>query len=394
MRIEDWMTKSNEMADLHKPVVENAQRPGTVLRLILLALVLIGTAAAFVWFRDQLESEVVLGILGVLAMAGIFFLVSAIIGFVEVMPQNHSDTVSRAVLNSNPDGMVITDRKGRIIYANAAYGRLTGADSMTGVLSIEHLLSRNRESTEAVYRLTNGLMEGKSGYEEFRLPRPLGRTDALSSAWWYRLKARPLDVEEEPGGPFFVWQISDITADRDEQEKFFRELQNAIDYLDHAPAGFFSAGRKGEIFYVNATLADWLGIDLTKFQSGSIMIRDICAGEGLTRLETIHPEAGQVRTETLDVDFRKSNGQQGRRAGRKPHHRLAAHGGRDGPRGGFLRRDALQSLLQQHADGHRLRRWSGPHPAHQHPVHEAVFGPDIARGRRQFAVFHRPGNGA
>jgi two-component system cell cycle sensor histidine kinase/response regulator CckA len=303
------MTKLNEAADPNRPVVENAQRPGTVTRLVLLALVLIATAAAFVWFRDQLENEIVLGILGVLAMAGIFFLVSAFIGFVEVMPQNRMDILSHAVLNSQPDGIVITDRKGSIVYANAAYGRLAGADAATGAISIEHLLSKSRESTEAVYRLTNGLMEGKAGAEEFRLPRPLGQSDSQGSAWWYRLKARPQIVEEERGGPFFIWQISDITAERGEQEEFFRELQNAIDYLDHAPAGFFSAGRKGEIFYVNATLADWLGIDLTKFESGSMMIRDICAGEGLTRLETIHPEPGHIRTETLDVDFRKVNGQ-------------------------------------------------------------------------------------
>ena len=303
------MAKQTAAVDPLRPVVENSQRPGTTLRLILLTVILLATAVAFVWFRDQLENEMVLGILGVLAMAGIFFLVAALIGFVEVMPQGRTDTVSRAVLNSHPDGTLITDRKGRIVYANAAYGRLTGADA-TGPVPLEHLLSKNRESTEAVYRLTNGLMEGKSGYEEFRLPRPLGQSDNHNpTAWWYRLKARPLTIEEEPGGPFFIWQIADITAERGEQEKFFRELQNAIDYLDHAPAGFFSAGRKGEIFYVNATLADWLGVDLTKFQPGSLMIRDICAGEGLMRLETIHPEPGQKRTETLDLDFRKVNGQ-------------------------------------------------------------------------------------
>jgi PAS domain-containing protein len=168
------MTKLNEAADPNRPVVENAQRPGTVTRLVLLALVLIATAAAFVWFRDQLENEIVLGILGVLAMAGIFFLVSAFIGFVEVMPQNRMDILSHAVLNSQPDGIVITDRKGSIVYANAAYGRLAGADAATGAISIEHLLSKSRESTEAVYRLTNGLMEGKAGAEEFRLPGGIG----------------------------------------------------------------------------------------------------------------------------------------------------------------------------------------------------------------------------
>lgn len=35
----------------------------------------------------QLDNELVLGVLGVLAMAGIFFVVSALIGFIEIMPQ-------------------------------------------------------------------------------------------------------------------------------------------------------------------------------------------------------------------------------------------------------------------------------------------------------------------
>jgi len=302
------MSRLNETVDQMVPAVENFRKPGAVLRLVVLALVLALTAAAFVWFRDQLDNEIVLGILGVLAMAGIFFLASALIGFVEVMPGDRADPVSRAVVDSYPEGVVITDRKGRILYANAAYGRLAGAETSADVPSIEHLLSKSRESTEAVYRLTNGLMEGKGGHEEFRLSRPLGPVDGKASAWWYRLKARPLK-QVEGFGQLFVWEIADITAERGEQEQFFRELQNAIDYLDHAPAGFFSAGRKGEILYVNATLADWLGIDLTKFEPGSLKIRDICAGEGLARLETIHAEAGQMRTETLDVDFRRTNGQ-------------------------------------------------------------------------------------
>jgi len=304
------MTNLKPAGDYHMPVVENAHRPGMVLRLVLLALVLLATAAAFVLFRDQMENELVLGILGVLAMAGIFFIVSTVIGFVEIMPQNRTDRVPRAFLDTHPDGTVVTDRKGRLIYANAAYAKLTGAENPAAILTLETLLSRNRETTEAVYRLTNGLMEGKSGYEEFRLAHPLGQPDGgPQQAWWYRLKARPLKLEDESGGPIFLWQISDISAERDDQERFFRELQNAIDYLDHAPAGFFSAGRKGEIFYVNATLAEWLGIDLTQFQPGSLGIRDIAAGEGLTRMETIQPEPGQTRTETLDLDFRKVSGQ-------------------------------------------------------------------------------------
>ncbi|MEK1932194.1 MAG: response regulator, partial [Pararhizobium sp.] len=116
-------------------------------------------------------------------------------------------------------------------------------------------------------------------------------------------------LEDGDRNPLYIWQISDITSERDDQERFFKELQNAIDYLDHAPAGFFSAGKKGEIFYVNATLADWLGLDLTKFQPGSMTIADLVAGEGLALVQSVQAEPGLKKTKTLDLDLRKANGQ-------------------------------------------------------------------------------------
>ncbi|MDX3925417.1 MAG: response regulator [Shinella sp.] len=304
------MTKNRQAgSEYHMPIVDRGVRPGVILRIILLAIVLTASAGAFIVFKDQLENEIVLGVLGVLAMCGIFFFVSAMIGFIEIMPQSHSDELARAFLDSHPDGTLITDRKGRIIYANGAYGALTGAKGEAEVQTIEALLSRNRESTEAVYRLTNGLHEGKEGAEEFRLMKPLNPAAGSAGAHWYRLKARVLPSREDGGQPLYIWQLSDITSERDEQERFFKELQNAIDYLDHAPAGFFSAGRRGEIFYLNATLAEWLGIDLTKFQPGSMTIADLVAGEGLALVQSVQAEPGLKRTEMLDLDLRKTNGQ-------------------------------------------------------------------------------------
>ncbi len=129
----------------------------------MLAFVLTASAVGFIAFKNQLENEIGLGILGVLAMVGIFFLVSAVIGFIEVMPQSRSDDLARAFLDGLEDGAVVTDRKGRIVYANAAYARLTGASKATEVQPLEAILSRNREATEAIYRLTNGLREGRKG---------------------------------------------------------------------------------------------------------------------------------------------------------------------------------------------------------------------------------------
>lgn len=302
------MTKSRQVDDYNAPLVDRGGRSGTAIRIILLAIVLIAAAAAFVFFKDSLGNELVLGCLGVLAMVGIFFLVSSVIGFIEVMPQRQSDGLARAFLNSHPDGTLITDDKGRIVYANAAYGALTGARKATEVQTLETLLSRHRESNEALYRLVNGLREGREGREEFRLLRAVG-PGSSAGAHWYRLKARQLKPEEGNGKPLQIWQITDITAEREDQERFFKELQNAIDYLDHAPSGFFSAGRKGEIFYLNATLAEWLGLDLTKFIPGSMNIGDLVAGEGLALIQSVQAEPGLKKTVTLDLDLRKSNGQ-------------------------------------------------------------------------------------
>ncbi|WP_440410774.1 cell cycle histidine kinase CckA [Neorhizobium petrolearium] len=302
------MTKLQQGGNYEAPLVERGARGGTIIRIVLLALVLCGVAAGFVLFQHALANEVVLGLLGILAMVGIFFLVSSLIGLVEVMPQSRSDELARGFLASHPDGILITDPKGRILYANAAYGRMTGATKASNVQSLEALLSKTRESTEALYRLTTALREGREGHEEFRLLQPLGRvTGNGSGAHWYRLKARLLGPAGK--GQLDIWQITDITSEREDQERFFRELQNAIDYLDHAPAGFFSAGKKGEIFYLNATLAEWLGIDLTKFMPRSMTISDLVAGEGMALIQSVQAAPGLQRTETLDLDLRRTNGQ-------------------------------------------------------------------------------------
>jgi two-component system cell cycle sensor histidine kinase/response regulator CckA len=303
------MTSSPKAGNDEAPLVNRGARGGTAVRIILLAVVLLGVAIAFVVFQRALDNEVVLGLLGILAMVGIFFIMSSLIGLVEVMPQSRSDELARSFLANHPDGIVVTDSKGRVVYANAAYGRMTGAASGRNVQSLEALLSKTRESTEALYRLTTALREGREGHEEFRLLQPLGRSNGNSSdAHWYRLKARLLGAG---GGrnALDIWEITDITSERDDQERFFRELQNAIDYLDHAPVGFFSAGKKGEVFYINATLAEWLGVDLTKFTPRSMTMSDLVAGEGMALIQSVQPAPGLKRTETLDLDMRRTNGQ-------------------------------------------------------------------------------------
>ena len=104
--------------------------------------------------------------------------------------------------------------------------------------------------SEAVYRLAKAAREGRRLQEEVRLTGPPPR--------WLRFRVRPLGTT---GGAArsTVWSVADVTRDRERQENVFQELQHAIDYLDHAPAGFFSVDAAGDIGYLNATLGQtWL----------------------------------------------------------------------------------------------------------------------------------------
>jgi len=303
------MARSNQSGGSYPtPVIDRQLRPGTGVRLIALAIVLILVACAFVLLEGRLGTDAGLIVLGVLAMIGVFFLVSAIIGFVQIMPRTGGDQLSRLFLDSHPEGTVVTDSKGRAVYANRTYAALTGAVDPKDFLSIEALSAGDAQAAEAVYRLTGQLREGKEGQEEFRLPAPLGADENQPrGARWYRLRARLLRRSDDGDG-LHIWQLSDITDERRDQERFFQELQHAIDYLDHAPAGFLSTGEKGEIAYLNATLADWLGIDLTAFSPGSLALADVIAGDGMALIDSVRAAPGLNRTATLDLDMRRRDG--------------------------------------------------------------------------------------
>ena len=100
----------------------------------------------------------------------------------------------------------------------------------------------------------------------------------------------------------------DITADRSHQEQAFSRLQFIITYLDHAPVGFFSTLPNGKVDYINATLAGWLGLDLTSAQSGSTTLSDLI-GEGGTRiLNAVLPVVGGHRIDRFSFPINDAKG--------------------------------------------------------------------------------------
>ncbi|TIV50707.1 MAG: PAS domain-containing protein, partial [Mesorhizobium sp.] len=242
------------------PIVDQNTRPGAVTRLIVFIVVLTGAAIVFGLFRERLGDPFLLGMLGVLAMIGVGFLFATAIGFVQIAPRSTGDELSKAFVDSMSQGLLVTDTKGRVVYANRAYADMTGAASAADLKTVEGLLSDVPEASMTIYRLASGLRDGQAGDGEFRLAQSIKPGQRL---------------------PMLAWQLADISQERAEQERFFLDLQKAIDHLDHAPAGFFSADQEGRVTYINATLAEWLGIDLASFTPGAITLPEIIAGDGM-----------------------------------------------------------------------------------------------------------------
>ena len=289
------------------PVVDNVMRPGAITRLIIFIIVLIGGAFVFGVFRDRFGNPFLLGLLGVLAMIGIGYLFATAIGFVQVAPRSGGGDLSKAFVDSMQQGLLVTDTRGHIVYANRAYGDMTGAGTAADLRTLESILSDMPDASGLVYRLAKGLRDGEAGDGEFRLQQSL-RPGGESGAHWYRVGARQF---MSPGHrePLRAWLVAEISAERAEQERFFLDLQKAIDHLDHAPAGFFSADPDGKVTYVNATLAEWLGIDLASFTPGSISVHNFVAGDGMALVRSVKADPGTTRNAVIDLDLSTSNGE-------------------------------------------------------------------------------------
>ena len=291
-----------------QPFIEENTRPGAIFRLVVFVAVLMAAAVIFVLFKERFGQPFLLGLLGILAMIGVGYLFATAIGFVRLDPRSSGDELSKAFVDTLAQGVVVADPKGRIVYANRAYAALTGAAAQADIRTPETLLSDNSEAAEAVHRLATGLRDGRAGEAELRLSRPLSAGgDGAEGAHWYRARARLFSLPSRKQ-VLHAWQLADISGERAEQERFFQDLQKAIDHLDHAPAGFFAAERDGRVTYLNATLADWLGVDLAQFSPGSLLLADIVAGDGMALIASVKADPGASRTAVIDLDLATQTG--------------------------------------------------------------------------------------
>jgi two-component system cell cycle sensor histidine kinase/response regulator CckA len=281
---------------------EPARRGGSILLVLLVAAGIVAVAVAMMTLGRAQAQPYILGVLALLAMLGLFNLFAFAAGIIRFSDRSADDPVMGRIADHAYDGLAVTDSKGHVVYSNAAYLTLTGATGAQDVRPVERVFIGNPDVSEAVFRLLKAAREGKRQQEEVRIAGQDG-----AQGRWLRMRVRPLGQSKREA-KYAVWSIADITRDRERQEDVFKELQHAIEYLDHAPCGFFSVSPAGEIMYVNATLANWLDHDLAEIGSGGLKLTDIVSGDGASLLTSIVAVPGEVKTEVFDIDLRMRGG--------------------------------------------------------------------------------------
>src|SRR6201991_2968019 len=298
------MTVDIDHDPTHPPMTshEPVRRGGSILLVLLVAAGIVAAAVALTTIGRAQAQPYIMGLLALLAMVGLFNLFAFAAGIIRFADRTADDPVMSRIADQAFDGLAVTDPRGHVVYSNASYLVLTGAEGPQDVRPVERVFIGNPDVSEAVFRLLKAAREGKRLQEEVRLAGTAG-----AHGRWLRMRVRPLGHGKRDAR-YAVWSITDITRDRERQEDVFRELQHAIEYLDHAPCGFFSVNPAGDVIYVNATLANWLDHDLAEIGSGGLKLTDIVSGDGAALLTSIVAVPGEVKPEVFDIDLKMRGG--------------------------------------------------------------------------------------
>ncbi len=160
-------------------------------RVLLLAVFFIAVAVAFTLYGDRVPGDLVLLFLGFLGVVGVFSMFALAAGLFRFAGAEESRTLSRAVVDSLPYGALVSERDGRILYANAEYGGFAGGMHDGVPVSVPRLFASRSEASEAMYRLTRAARDGRGAVEDVRLMQPIGTHKGTEGrANWYRIRVQ------------------------------------------------------------------------------------------------------------------------------------------------------------------------------------------------------------
>src|SRR5262249_23144684 len=104
-----------------------AGRSGSIGLVLLLALLLVGAAAALIFVGRANAEPYIVALVAALAMAGVFLLFALAAGILRTSDRQAANPLLKSVVDGANEGILVTDARGHVLYANAAYLQLTAA---------------------------------------------------------------------------------------------------------------------------------------------------------------------------------------------------------------------------------------------------------------------------
>ncbi len=274
---------------------------------IVIAVCAAGVALLLKRWIEPGSSHWMLGGMGVLAALGLMSLLGILAGFFHIGSMPRQRAFFDGLADAIDEAFAVTDSRSRVIYANGPYRALIGQIGKGRMVGVENLYSGHSDISDRIYRLAQAARERRPASEEFRLPAGSSAAGAKpEEPAWIRVSVAP--IAASLGQVYTLWRLADVSADRLRQESAFSRLQYIINYLDHAPAGFFSSDAAGRVLYINATLCSWLGLDVDQTMESKLKLEDIATITGKQLLLGIAPKPSTARTDMIDIELKTKEG--------------------------------------------------------------------------------------
>ncbi|KAB2917848.1 MAG: response regulator [Hyphomicrobiaceae bacterium] len=269
--------------------------------LLMLGLVSAGALGAMALVASGAAEPVVLGLLALLAVAGVFLIFGLLTGFVRLSERAAEADMVKAVADGLDTGLLIVDAKGSVLYRNRALQRLTGRRSGRHA-TLEELFAGAPESAQAFFRLNRAAERFEPRDEEFYV-----RSGTLRGGRWLHVSVRPYAAQtgNTPDGRLTLWQVADVTRERTRELETVGGLEATLAFYDSLPQGLLAVTADGRIAHLNATLSQWLGL---RPESGrALTLLDIVSADGAALIRAAG-RGGVGRATRFDLDLLREDG--------------------------------------------------------------------------------------
>src|SRR5262245_22456980 len=268
----------------------------------IVGLMTAGGLGAMAFTAAGLVEPIMLGLLALLAVAGVFLVFGLLSGFLRVSERAAEAEMVKTVADGLGNGLQIVGPAGAVLYRNQALQRLTGTRSGRHA-TLEELFAVEPQSAEAFYRLNRAAERCEPREEEFYVRSgPLAGT---GGGRWLQVSVRPFAAPAGRGkqGPLTLWQLADVTRERTREIEAVTSLRATLSFYDDLPQGLFAVAADGRIVHLNGTLAQWLA--LRPDAGRPLTLADIVSADGAALIRA----AGRAgRVTRLDLDLLREDG--------------------------------------------------------------------------------------